>query len=243
MSKKSDRSVRAEAARQVLEAERARRRRTIAIQVGVVVLVVAAVVGGTVIALQGSDDAPTAAPPGLTADGGYVVGDPDAAVTVEVVEDFQCPACQSFEAAAGDYLDELAATDGVNVEYRGIAFLDRASSTEYASRALNASACVIEAADVDVWKEFHRQLFLQQPAEGGAGLPDSDLVSIAEDAGAEGVESCIRDRTYDEWVDATTEEAFDNGVSGTPTVFVNGEVVEQASPATIQAAVDEALAS
>jgi protein-disulfide isomerase len=243
MAKNADRTARADAARQVLDAERARRRRTIAIQVGVVVVVVAAIIGGTVFALQSSDDAPAAAPSGVTADGGYVVGDPDAAVTVEVVEDFQCPACKSFEEASGGVLDELAETDGVNVEYRGIAFLDRASTTDYSSRALNASACVIEAADTEVWREFHRQMFLQQPPEGGAGLPDSDLVRIAEDAGAEDVESCIRDMTFGDWVESTTDEAFDNGVSGTPTLFVNGEVVEDVSPAGIQAAVDEALAS
>ena len=241
---KPDKTARAEAARKVLEAERARRRRTIAIQVGVVVLVVAAVIGGTVIALQqGSDDAPSAAPSGVTDSGGYVVGDPDAAVTVEVVEDFQCPVCQAFEEASGGVLQDLAATDGVNVSYRGIAFLDRASSTEYSSRALNASACVIEAADTEVWTDFHQQLYLQQPPEGGAGLPDSELVAIAEAAGADGVESCIRDRTYDAWVESTTDAAFDEGVTGTPTVYVDGEVVEDVSPAGLQAAVDEALAS
>ena len=37
--------------------------------------------------------------------------------------------------------------------------------------------------------------------------------------------------------------AFDGEVTGTPTVFVNGEKLADSAPATITAAVDEALAS
>ncbi len=242
---KNDRTSRSAAAQEVLEADRRRRRRNGLIQIAVVVAVVAAVIGGTVVALKGGDDAAVAgsAPSGVTADGGYVIGNPEAPVTVQVVEDFQCPVCQQFEAVAGAMLDEYAAGDDVNVEYRGIAFLDRASSTEYSSRALNASACVIDSSDAEVWKEFHRQMYAQQPAEGGAGLRDSELIGIAEDAGAEDVDSCIADRTWAEWVKATTDAAFDDDVDGTPTVFVNGEKTADFDPATIQAAVDEALAS
>lgn len=247
MSKNSsnDKHARAEAARKVLEADKRRRTRTVIIQVAVVAVVVAAVIGGTVIGLRSSDDGAAAgsAPAAVTDDGSYVVGDPDAAVTVQVIEDFQCPVCQTFEAAFGEQLDAYAASGDVKVEYRGVAFLDRASSTEYSSRALNASACVMDAGDVDVWKEFHRQLFLQQPAEGGAGLPDSDLISIADDAGAGDIEACVDDRTYDDWVSATTAAGTsDPDFGGTPTVFVNGEVVQN-SPEAIVAAVDEALAS
>ncbi|MGA8846147.1 MAG: DsbA family protein [Nocardioides sp.] len=244
--RRAGRTDRGEGARQVLEADKRRRRRMIAIQVGVVALVVAAVIGGTVYALSGSDDNAAVAgsvPAGVNDDGAYLVGNPEAPVTIQVVEDFQCPVCQQFEAVAGAMLDEYAAGDDVNVEYRGIAFLDRASTTDYSSRALNASACVIDSSSAETWKEFHRQLYVEQPPEGGAGLPDSDLVRIAQDAGAGDVELCVADRTWDDWVQATTAAAFDDGVDGTPTVFVNGEEIADFDPATIQAAVDEALAS
>ena len=236
--------ARAAAAAKVLDADKRRRRTIVLAQVAVAVVVVAAVIGGVVIGLQSSDDDTASATPpaAVTDDGSFVVGNPDAPVTVQVVEDFQCPICQQFEAAFGAQLDEYAAGDDVNVEYRGVAFLDRASSTEYSSRALNASACVMDSGP-EVWKEFHKQMYLQQPAEGGAGLPDSDLVRIAEDAGASDVEACIADRTYADWVKATTDVAFDGEVTGTPTVFVNGEKLADSAPATITAAVDEALAS
>jgi len=245
-SEKSAKTARAEAARQVLEADKRRRRNVMLAQVAVVVVVVAAVMGGTVIALQGSDDAAVAAgtpPASVTDDGSVVVGNPEAPVTVQVIEDFQCPACQSFEAGFGEQLDSYTSGDDVNVEYRGIAFLDRASTTDYSSRALNASACVIDTAGTDVWKEFHRQMFLQQPPEGGAGLPDSDLVAIAEDAGADDVETCVDDRAFADWVTSTTVTATgEPDFAGTPTVLVNGEKVDTTSEA-ITEAVDQALTS
>ena len=241
---KNPSTSRSDAARQVLEDEKKRRRRSLAIQAGVVGVIVVAIVGGTIFALQSSDSGTTAsAPAAVNADGALVVGDPEAPVRLQVVEDFQCPACQAFEASYGETLDEFAAGSVVAVEYRGIAFLDRASTTEYSSRALNASACVMEAADTDVWKEFHRQMFLQQPAEGGAGLPDSELIRIADDAGAGDIETCVDDRKYDDWVEATTLASGDDGINSTPTVLVDGEILEDPSPATIQAAIDEALAA
>jgi protein-disulfide isomerase len=250
--KQSKAQARAEALARLRAQERARRRRRTLWQVVAGVVVVALVVGGAVLVLSNQDDdattaaaAPDVVPQAVSKDGGFVVGDPDAKVTVQVVEDFQCPICKQFEAAAGDLLDQYAAGTDVKVEYRGIAFLDRASSTRYSSRALNASACVMPSG-TEVWKEFHRQLYLQQPAEGGDGLTDDEITSIAVAAGADedAVSSCVADEQYGDWVTATTNRAFDeDGVTGTPTLFVDGKKLSGFDPATLQAAVDQALGS
>lgn len=240
----AERSAARQQAAQLAKQQQAREKRNRTLLITLAGLVVAAlIVGGTVFALSRSSE-PGLAPPAATADGSFVVGNPDAPVTVQVVEDFQCPACQAFEAAAGDVLDEYAAGDEVNIEYRGIAFLDRASTTNYSTRALNASACVMGEGE-EVWKEFHRQMYLQQPAEGTAGLPDSDLVRIATEAGADeaAVSSCVEDSTYDDWAGSTTEQSADDGVDSTPTVFVDGEVVEVTSVESLTSAVDAALGS
>lgn len=86
-------------------------------------------------------------------------------MTVQVVEDFQCPVCKAFEAQAGSQLAEWIAGDEVAVEYRGVAFLDNASSTQYSTRALNASACVASESP-DAWLDFHTAMYEQQPEEG-----------------------------------------------------------------------------
>lgn len=231
--------------------ERARRRRSRLLQAGVAVALVVVVLLAAVAVLAARDEAgePAGAPAGVDDRGAVVLGAEDAAVRVDVVEDFQCPACQAFEAAAGTLLDEAAASGDVQVAYHQIAFLDRASTTEYASRAANAAACTLDAAGAETWKELHDLLYAEQPPEGGAGLDDAQLVDLAVRAGAEedAVASCVEDGTFRGWVEEQTTAAFEEGVagqpvSGTPTVVVDGETVE-ATPEALQAAIDAALAS
>ena len=79
-----------------------------------------------------------------------VVGDESAPTTITVYEDLQCPVCQAFEAATGDAVDRRSADGKVKVEYRPIAFLDDASTTDYSSRALNALMVVLDTSGQDV---------------------------------------------------------------------------------------------
>ncbi len=229
---------RAVAAGLLREQARRDRRRSLLIQASIGVVAVVAVVATTVAVLANrSPDEPGATPPGLTSDGSVRFGPEDATVTVQLVEDFQCPACQQFETAYGDLLAQYREDVDTAVEYRTIAFLDQASTTDYSSRALNASMCVLDDAGPDAWSTMHEALFTQQPAEGGAGLSDDQLTRIATDSGAGDVASCIADRPYDDWAGSTTEAVFDDGVTSTPSVFVNGEQVD---PADLEAAVDAA---
>lgn len=235
---------REEAARLVREQQRGERRRKVAVQAGVGAAVIAIVLGTTFAILsrddQGAGDV-SSTPPGLTDDGTVRFGAADAPVVLTAVEDFQCPACRQFEDASGDLLADYRDSDDVAVEYRPIAFLDRASTTEYSSRALNASMCVLADAGSDAWMDYHEALYANQPAEGGPGLPDEELTSMATDVGAgDSVASCIEDRTYDEWVGDQTEAVFDDGVQSTPTLFVNGEPLQASDPDTIRAAVETA---
>ena len=242
-SENPSRSAAARKAADMMKAQQAQaRRRTVLIQVAVAVVAVVAVLAVTIAVLTAQDGGePAASPPQVDDQGALLLGNPEAPVTVQVVEDFQCPVCQAFEQTNADLLTSYLQGDDVNVAYRGIAFLDRASSTRYSSRALNASACVMEEGD-DVWARFHGSLFEQQPPEGGEGLSDDQLVKLAEAAGASeaAVRPCIEDETYADWVTSTTELAGEDGVDGTPTVFVNGDEVDSVDTAGLQAAVDAA---
>lgn len=231
--------VRAEQDKQVK-----RRRRVNQLLAVVLVLVAAGAITAAVIVGQKSANAPAETPPDLSAEGAVVLGNPEADTVLQLVEDFQCPACGQFEAVMGDTIDQLTERDDLRVEFRGIAFLDRASSTEYSSRALNAAVCTVEDG-TDVWKQMHAALFANQPTEGGAGLDDATLVDLAVQAGADEdrVSDCIEDRTYDKWVEQTTEATFDDGVTGTPTVLINGEKVDVSTPEDLEKAVDDAVAA
>ena len=245
-SKRAGARERIEAKRAAEAAARARaqrRRRTVVGGVVAAVVVLVALVVVIVVQTQRTSTSDAAAAPANTVDGGaaFRVGQADAPVTVDLYEDFLCPTCKAVEDLSGDTLAELVADGTIAIDYRPVAILDRASADAYSTRALNAAAVVADAAGVEAFVEFHGLLFANQPAEGGPGLSDDELIDLAGQAGASGpeVETGIRDLVYEEWTKKVTDEASKEGLQGTPTIRVDGEPLEleNATPDGIRAAV------
>ena len=92
---------------------------------------------------------PTAGPATRSAGRGdadrATVGQASAPATIDVYLDFQCPVCKTFEERADATIDELVAAGQAEVVYHPVAYLDRLSSTRYASRAAQASGCAADA--------------------------------------------------------------------------------------------------
>ncbi|MGH3796306.1 MAG: DsbA family protein [Pseudonocardiaceae bacterium] len=211
-----------------------RRRRIIMASAAVAVLVVFAAVIGFELYRSQQHTTAVVVPKGATAQG-IPIGNPKAAVTLDVYEDFQCPICKKFEQVSGPTIDKMIQSGAVRVMYHPLAFLNQMSSTNYSSRASAAAGCA--AAD-GIYPKFARQLFIQQPPENGNGLPSETLISIGHAAGAgPDFDSCVRGDTYAGWSAQITEAASRAGVTGTPTVFANGHEVADRTPAGLQAAV------
>ena len=98
-----------------------------------------------------------------------------------------------------------------------------------------------------------QQLRSASPREPGPttvpGPEDDELAEFATQAGAGDVSECLRRETFTPWVEAALERGREEGVSGTPTVRIDGEDVSGAQEGTIpgppelQAAVEAARAS
>jgi protein-disulfide isomerase len=234
------------AAEQRARAQERRRRQAVVGGVVAAVVVVVAVVVVIVVQSARTSSSPDAAVPANTVDGAtaFAVGPADAPVTVDVYEDFLCPACRQFEATTGDTLAALAADGTAQVRYHPIAILDRASTDDYSTRALNAAAVVGDAAGTEAFLAFHDALFAEQPAEGGPGLTDERLGELAAEAGASGadVEEAITGLPYEDWTREVTDAASRAGVTGTPTVLVDGAILQDRTPAGLRAAVQAAQA-
>jgi protein-disulfide isomerase len=192
--------------------------------VGVLVLV-AAVVFVISSTRDTTGEAPEAAPEQATADYGLVVGESDAATEVVIYEDPQCPNCAQLEDEVADDLANAVEAGEVRVEYRIVSFLDQASTNEYSSRAANALVATYDVSGPAVFEELHRTLFEEQTPEGGPGHSDDQLVDYAVDAGADESEirPLIEGGSYVQWIGNATDAMSRNGVTGTPTVFVDGE--------------------
>lgn len=242
MSKSAARRSAAERAREVRRAHQAAERRR-NIVVVVAVLAVVAVLLGIGLLVQGARDTTgekAASPQGATSSYGVVIGEADAPRTITIYEDFQCPVCRAFEDATAEKLRAAVEARKVKVDYRVVSFLDQASANAYSSRAANAAAAVLDTAGAEAFWTFHDELFANQPDEGTAGPSDDELVARAVAAGASRaeVEKAVDGGTFDQWVANATDAMSRNGVTGTPTVLIDGEVAGSTPAESVQAVLD-----
>jgi protein-disulfide isomerase len=168
---------------------------------------------------------------------GLLVG--DGPVLIDAYIDFICPYCRLFEERCGPLIDRLLAGHLASVAYHPLNFLDRLSTTAYSSRAASASGC---ASDRDSFLVYAKALFAVQPPEGGPGLMDEELAEVGAHAGIDdpGFAACVSDHVYVPWVAQVSERAMARGVSGTPTVYVDGMPVAP-DPSAIATAVSQQL--
>lgn len=214
-------------------------------RIGITAVVVLLAVGvGVGILVSRSDNnnstEAVTAPSAFTSDGALVFGS-DTAPTVSITEDFQCPACKQFNEILGPTVADLISSGQARVEYHPVAILNRMSTDDYSSRAGSAAVCVAEQSP-DLWQPFADALFTQQPAEGGAGLTNDQLVQIAAaaDADSSDTAACITDERYVPWISQMTDQATQAGLRGTPTVTVAGEQLQDMTPDGLRTAVENA---
>ena len=177
-------------------------------------------------------DVPSVVPAGTTGDGdGIQVG--AGPVRVDLFIDFMCPFCRRFELSAWSALERLVHDKAASLVYHPMNFLDAASTTNYSTRAAAASGC---AADGERFMHYAHALFVSQPAEGGAGLSNAELAGIGADVGlGAGFATCVDSGRYLDWPPYVTARAEALGVSGTPTVLVNGKRVAPEADALVSA--------
>lgn len=163
-----------------------------------------------------------------------VAGDPDAAVTVTVFEDFACPHCRNFNR---NVLPSLRSeyVDPGEVRYEHRDFPIPVHET-VSWQAPNAARAVQDGEGDEAFFEYADLLFEEQ------GSLDADAyASLAGDVGAapEAIREAATGRSYDPTIRADRALGDEMGVGGTPAVFVNDEQVDSGLDA-VAAAIDDA---
>lgn len=175
-----------------------------------------------------------AVPANATEAGGFpvgmtgVVGEdlPEDVPVVRIYLDYLCGACKAFESAVSDDLDALREAGTVRLEYHPVSILDRGSPTQYSSRAANAAATVADGSPAHLLP-FTHILFENQPAGGQAHWTNAELGAFAVEVGvSQEVADTIADGKFRGWVVSATQQASIDGMPGTPTVMVDGEILD-----------------
>ncbi len=157
---------------------------------------------------------------------GAAMGDPNAPVLVEVFEDFQCPACRTYSGDVEPLLVENYVASGkVRYVFRHYPFLDDRSVTKESDQSANASMC---AAEQDKFWEYHDFLFANWNNENAGAYSDKRLVAFAESLGLDmgRFNDCFNENRYEDDIQKDLADGTQKGVTGTPSVFVNGQIVK-----------------
>lgn len=172
-----------------------------------------------------------------------------AAATVDIYEDFQCPVCAQFEQQSHAWLDEAVKKNLAQVRFHTVSILDNSSNgNRYSTRAANAAICASDVS-VDFFVAYHNVLYGTdpngnqiQPREGTNGRSDLDLIKYATFAGiptqdSATFSSCVTGQQHVGLVQAITDRFSQDGMTGTPTIKVNGKTLSTNDLKALQDAV------
>lgn len=176
---------------------------------------------------------------------GTASGNPNAPVKIDVWEDFQCPACRQYtEDAERQVITNYVATGKVYYVFHNFPFIDSGAITQESHQAANAAMC---AADQGRFWDYHDMLFLNWSGENEGAFTDKRLAAFAQALNLDmnAFNSCFRENRFKSQIDADLAAGRAKGVTGTPSLFVNGTEVNPGfvpSYADVSKAVEAALA-
>jgi protein-disulfide isomerase len=201
------------------------------------VVVVAMVAVALIVILDQGANSSQAASDAVALEKSY--GADDAPVVVVEYADFQCPYCQQFALGAGQQLKEDYADKGqVRFVFRHFAFIGDESTW-----AAEASECANEQ---DRFWDYHDKLFEEQAGENQGAFSQDNLERFAAELGldSEQFDECLDSGKYESQVRDEFREAQQRRINSTPSILVDGQLIQNGmNYQVLQAAVEAALSS
>ncbi|TLQ46550.1 DsbA family protein [Streptomyces marianii] len=185
-----------------------------------------------------------------------VIGKPAAKKTLEVYEDSRCPVCATFEQAVGETVKKDVDAGKYKLKYIGATFIDKSDNGEGSKNALSALGAALDVSP-EAFMEYKAALYSANfhPEESDDKFAkDAYLLEIADSVDAlknnAGFKKNVENGTFDSWALKMSKTFDDSGVTGTPTLRMDGKKVvaegSDSAPMTVEqfnAAVDKALKS
>lgn len=211
--------------------------RIVGVAAGILALVLVAVL--VFVIVNNTRPTPQAAqvtPSNVSAAGNALVVGPtnEGKPTVTLYLDYQCPNCKHFEDQYGEALEQGAANGDWTLQFKTLTFMDKNLQNTASNRAAVAAACSAVASPEN-YAAFNRAVYANQAAQevrGSVGYTDQLLrVTIPGQVGIAGealtkYQACYDGRATQDFVTAVEKSAYAEQVTGTPTLAVNGKVLD-----------------
>ena len=152
------------------------------------------------------------------------LGNADAPIVVVEYGDYQCPACGRFATTVKPkIIEEFVNSGQVRFVFRSFQFIGEESQW-----AAEAAECANEQGKF--W-EFYDKLYSSQAGENAGAFQKENLEGFATELGLQTQQftQCLVSGKYAEKVKAETLEAQNLGLRSTPSVIVNGELLNEGS--------------
>lgn len=204
---------------------------------GVLLIAVAVVTGNRAApsAAPATQDAPVAGQFGGLPASGYVLGRADAPVTIDLYEDFQCPACRRWGESVFPQLavNELA-SGKAKLVFHNFPFIGQESMI--AARAAHAAA-----RQGQFWDLWHA-LYANQGPENAGTITTAGITNLAARLGMDAAKfgADMASSGAGMAVDASIADAHRLNVESTPTLIVAGNLLVGASYPELAAAIADA---
>ena len=191
------------------------------------IIIAGLIIAGAVIYIKNPKTTPTEPtgnnPPtaNISIDGEPMIGDQNAKITMVEFSDFECPYCATFSLEVfPEIKKEYVDTGKVKVVFKNfpLPFHNDAAAAALAAECAN---------EQNKFWEYEAKLF-----ENQSDLSKDNLKKLAADLGldANQFNECLDTSKYQDEVKNDMQEGIDNKVEGTPSFFINGELVVGALP-------------
>ena len=169
-------------------------------------------------------------------------GDPNAPVTIVEYSDYQCPFCLRYFNNTLPHIQQYIDAGQVRYVFKDFPIH---SLHPQAQKAHETARCARELGGDDAYWTMHDLLFSNQENWAQLSPPNhiSVFKSLAGEAGLPQAEfdACLDSDKYYDAVNAEVTEGAQLGVRGTPTFFINGQLLSGAQPFSVFQQVIEPL--
>lgn len=155
-----------------------------------------------------------------------VLGDPQAPVTITMVEDFSCPMCTKFQTQTWPVLKPLIEEGKVKAQWHNMVIFEKYGSDWAAKASIAASN------QGRLW-DFVTVAYASAGAGEHPNYDEQKVIDLAVQAGVEDMEKFkadLADAKTQQAVDAQTSSAQQLGVTGTPFFIIGSSLISGAYP-------------
>lgn len=158
--------------------------------------------------------------PVVLSNSGWVRGNTESTVTLTEFGDFQCPACKVFEPIFEQVVKDY--DKKIKIVYKHFPL------KSVHPNAMGAAIAAESAGKQNKFWEYHDLLFAKQEEWSGLPNPESKFMSYAKSLklDTEQFKKDLKDSKVKASVNAQVDEGIKVGVNSTPTLYINGEMIE-----------------